>query len=277
MLPNFLVIGAARSGTTSLYYNLCEHPQVFMPAKKELNFFTTNWERGLEWYSTFFQPHQEQSAIGEASPGYTFRRPTEVVQRIAQVVPEAKLIYMLRHPAERTYSHYLHYRYTLQRESRSFWEAIEQNDTYLGGSCYYQWIMRYLEHIERKRMLTLLFDDFVVNPKACLQQIFEFLEVDPSFSPQSATKRTNTNYEPRNQTLLHLMKRLVRSKARYVLDAVIPTASRPLVRNAIDRSLGRSALPEMTGDIRAYLLDYFQEETVRLEAYLGRDLSMWRV
>jgi hypothetical protein len=63
MLPNFLIIGAARSGTTALYYGLREHPQVFMPAKKELNFFTSNWKHGLEWYGDFFQSQTGQPAI----------------------------------------------------------------------------------------------------------------------------------------------------------------------------------------------------------------------
>jgi hypothetical protein len=277
MLPNFLIIGAARSGTTALYYGLREHPQVFMPAKKELNFFTSNWKHGLEWYGDFFQSQTGQPAIGEASPGYTFNYASVVVQRIAEVIPEAKLIYMVRHPAERAYSHYLHYRYTLQKETRPFSDAIKQDESYLSGSSYYQWIMRYHTHLEQKQMLILLFEEFEINPQACFQQIFEFLGVDPTFIPHSASRKINVNYDPRNKTLQSVFKRLAKSKGRYIVDTLLPASSRSFIRNLIDRSVGTHSLPEMTPEIRTYLLQYFQEDTQRLAAYLGRDLSPWLV
>lgn len=106
MLPNFLIVGAARAGTTSLYYYLKQHPDVFMSPKKEIDFFDVdkNFEKGLDWYERYFEGYTGQKAIGEASPLYMYLE--KVPKRIAKVIPDVKLIFILRNPVDRAYSHY---------------------------------------------------------------------------------------------------------------------------------------------------------------------------
>src|ERR687895_490160 len=110
MLPNFLIIGAAKAGTTSMWAYLREHPQVFMAEPKELHFFVaeSNWKRGMRWYESHFQDATNAVAIGEACGAYTrFPRFRGVSERIASIVPHARLIYLVRHPIDRMVSNYV--------------------------------------------------------------------------------------------------------------------------------------------------------------------------
>lgn len=110
MLPNFLIIGARKAGTTSMYYYLQAHPQVYMSPEKELKFFVPekNWTRGVAWYEQYFDEAGDAIAIGEASPSYTrYPRSRGIPALIAEVLPKARLIYLVRHPVDRMVSHYL--------------------------------------------------------------------------------------------------------------------------------------------------------------------------
>src|SRR6266568_8270036 len=110
-LPNFLIVGAMKSGTSSLWSYLRSHPQVFMPDMKEPMFFVEkkNWSKGLDWYRGLFDDAGEAVAIGEASQPYTMAHSFPGVPgRIVSLIPDVKIIYVLRHPVERMRSHYLH-------------------------------------------------------------------------------------------------------------------------------------------------------------------------
>ena len=113
MLPNYLIIGAPKCGTTSLAAWLDEHPQVYMVPEKELHFFSGYWEQGLDWYEQCFVPNGKP-LVGEASPSY-LENPV-ARERIASVLPGAKLIAMMRNPVDRAYSQYWHWR---DRKARS--------------------------------------------------------------------------------------------------------------------------------------------------------------
>jgi hypothetical protein len=106
-LPNFLIVGAMKSGTTSLARYLGAHPQAYVAPEKEINFFERGyvWNRGVDWYASRFEGAGDALAVGEASPSYMYW-PT-AIERMASVVPDARLIALLRDPVERAYSHYL--------------------------------------------------------------------------------------------------------------------------------------------------------------------------
>ena len=113
MLPNFLIIGAAKCGTTSLYYQLKQHPQVFMPDTKEPTFFSERergqWKRGLEWYESLFAARNNEIALGEASTSYSKASAYEDAPRlIAATIPEVRLIYLIRDPIAQILSNYRH-------------------------------------------------------------------------------------------------------------------------------------------------------------------------
>jgi len=276
MLPNFLIIGAARSGTTSLYHNLRAHPDIYMPVKKEPQFFTANWHRGLEWYERLFEDWQGEKAVGEASMTYTYPDFADVPRRIVQYLPEVRFIYMLRNPVERTYSHYLYYRYYRGDEKLSFKDAIEQKPIYLGTSQYYTWLQRYLQYFPRQCFHIVIFEEYVTKPEHVIENVFHFLGVDPSFRPATLRTRTNQAFSPRNERFYQLWRRFSLSTTRLWLEKYIPESWRPRLRNVIHRSLGTGNIPPMSQEAKVQLKAFFEPQIVALEEILERDLNLWR-
>ncbi|MBA7687062.1 hypothetical protein ES703_95522 [subsurface metagenome] len=185
MLPNFLVIGAMKSGTTSLYHYIKAHPEIFMPSLKEPNFFIKRdiGTRDTEWYESLFSDGRYAKALGEASVNYTkYPHYSGVPQRIAATNKDMKLIYVLRNPFDRTYSHYLHNIYA-GIENEPFRDAIVRRPLYIQASLYYMQIQEYLKHFSREQVLILILDDLKHNPTGTVKRVFEFLEVDEQFVP----------------------------------------------------------------------------------------------
>jgi len=277
MLPNFLIIGAARSGTTSIYHGLTEHPQVFMPLNKEAHFFSYHFHRGIRWYSNLFSNVSGQLAVGEASVSYTYPEVDKTPSNIASVIPDVRLIYILRNPVERSYSHYLYYRYYSMTEKDNFESAIKKNPIYLGASSYYTQIEKYLKHFNEKQILVLLFEDYRENPYVIMKKIFMFLGVNDLFLPKSIKVKTNSSFKPRNELTGKLYKRFSLSKLRKNLERLLPNQVRPYARNTIRALIGtQNNLPSLSPDTKEKLINYFVPEIDKLECYLKRDLTFWK-
>jgi hypothetical protein len=191
MLPTFLLIGAMKSGTTTLYWYLAEHPDVFMPALKEPNFFNDHWNRGVGWYQRLFTPAGSAIARGEASVRYTsFPDDPECPRRISSVVPDAKLLFLVRDPVDRIRSHYLHELAAL-RERRPLEQALRENPIYLDRSRYAMQLERYLEHFPHERLLVVRAEDLFRAPLEVLPRVYAFLGVDPAWRPAGPARRDN--------------------------------------------------------------------------------------
>jgi Sulfotransferase domain len=191
MLPTFLLIGAMKSGTTTLQQYLTRHPQVYMCTPKEPNFFNDHWHRGVGWYERLFARAGRAIARGEASVRYTnFPSDPECPARIASVVPDVRLLFLAREPVERIRSHYLHEVAAL-RERRPFAEALAQNPIYLDYSRYAIQLQRYLDHFPREQLLILRAEDLFRTPLEVLPEVYGFLGIDPSWRPPGPTRRDN--------------------------------------------------------------------------------------
>jgi hypothetical protein len=203
LLPQFLIIGAARAGTTSLYSYLVRHPSVSAPTHKEIHYFDLNFERGRSWYRRHFPldvPGIGHGAVsGEASPYYLFH--PAVAARVQQSLPDAKLIALLRNPIERAYSqHQLASRHG--RETLSFEEAISaeperlageaermrsdrryesfahRHHTYLERGLYAEQLERWYEQFPRSQIFVLKSEDFFLDPKAAYRDVLDFLHLE---------------------------------------------------------------------------------------------------
>lgn len=184
-LPNLIVIGAQKCGTTSLHYYLGLHPQISMAGSKELNFFLAdrNWPRGVEWYKSHFT--RPTPVRGESSPAYT-NHPwfPGVPQRMAATLPGARLIYIVRDPIQRMVSHYVH-RLAMGLEERPLSQAltdVSRQNPYVTRSLYQWQLQQYLPYYPLERILIITSEDLRDSRHATLQQIFTFLGVDPDFT-----------------------------------------------------------------------------------------------
>lgn len=217
--PSFLIIGAQKSGTTSLYANLVQHPQIVTAKKKEIHFFDNKYERGMDWYASRFPPvgRFEGLITGEATPRYLFL--PHVPQRVRRDLPDVKLIVILRNPVDRAYSHYYH-NFRKNRLQGSFEDALQQSedfekqrsgnssmafwsgdrcsfDSYLARGMYAEQLERWFEFFPRERFLILKSDDFFRSPGSILSQIHAFLGVPPFQCPRYIRQNSYT-YRPMN-------------------------------------------------------------------------------
>ncbi|MEO0532121.1 MAG: sulfotransferase, partial [Planctomycetota bacterium] len=195
--PDFIVIGAMKAGTTTLYAHLQAHPQVFMADPKEPNYFSKDevyQEKGRDWYRRLFADARPDQRCGEASPSYT-RAPRFVAtpERMAAEVPNAKLVYIMRHPVERFYSNYVFDR------SFGFNEPIRatlvERPYVLETSRYIDQIRRYLEHFPAERLHCLLLDDLRSDLDATLRRLAAFLGIADFATADEANVRANERGE----------------------------------------------------------------------------------
>ncbi|WP_019505685.1 tetratricopeptide repeat protein [Pleurocapsa sp. PCC 7319] len=189
--PDFIIIGAGKCGTTSLYNYLGYHPQVLLPNKKELRFFDKNFAYGYEWYLAQFPAISDRRDLitGEASPSYFFL--PHVAQRIRDFAPDIKLIVMLRNPVERSISDYYQNKKTgrnhqsllevIKRETERFKQKTELELSYHGGpllqSLYYYKLKRWLKIFPKEQLLIIKSENFFNNTAQSMQQVFEFLNL----------------------------------------------------------------------------------------------------
>ena len=197
-LPDFIIIGAQKSGTTSLYHLLARHPHVEPAAAKELHFFDTLYEEGMEWYRQCFPPPRlkdgRETVTGEATPGYLFH--PRAPERVAEVVPRARLIALLRNPVDRAYSQY-HQRTGKGRETRDFEEVLgaeNSNAGYLARGIYIDQLLRWSRFFDRERMLVLKSEDFFERPQDVLKDVLNFLDL-PEWEPEDWEIRKKGGYE----------------------------------------------------------------------------------
>ncbi|MFP5348023.1 MAG: sulfotransferase family protein [Actinomycetes bacterium] len=273
-LPNFLVIGAMKAGSTSLYNYLREHPQVFMTSYKEPEFFVAekNWDRGVRWYESLFSDAGEALAVGEASTSYTkFTEYPGVPQRIASVIPDARLIYILRNPVDRIRSMYEHMVIT-GREGRPIDEAVLGDDIYIGPSLYAENIRRYLELFPREQLHVALTDDLVSDVQGSLSAVTRFLGL-PAVEGYSPAARTDLKTSERRPD--RRLKTMLRdTPAAYRLLESLPAPLRKGVRTLASRP-PLDGRPELGVEAENRLRNRLAPDLEQLQSLLGPGFDAW--
>ena len=219
VLPNFLIIGGVRCGTTSLYYDICQHPSVETAAYDEIGFFDDNYHLGQGWYRSLFPTKKRMenvkqstgySITGEDTPFYIWNE--EVVKRIADILPDIKLIAILRNPIDRAYSNF-HLGVREGTEKRSFSDVIK-NDTdfinlkkqekkelsnndykmsYLAKGIYVEQLKKWYEIFEKEQLCVISTEDFSNNTNKILEKIFDFLDI-PNYSIKKFEEKKKSRY-----------------------------------------------------------------------------------
>jgi hypothetical protein len=272
--PTFLVIGAQKSGTTSLHAYLAAHPRVFMSEPKELDFFPAerNWGRGVHWYEGHFERAEGHDAVGEASPSYSMDPLFPGVPgRIAAILPECRLVYVMRHPVERTRSHYLH-RVWRGYESRPIEEALFAYPPYVDNSRYAHQISRYLEHFPRERLLLITAERLRSDREGAIGSVLEFLGIHDSPAQadlgeehhRAADKRVPAVFGPRLRRT-PLFRAAARIAPRRVKEVYMRRMAHPL-----DPSMA-----ELPDDLRRRLEDQFAEDARELVPLMDPGFDAW--
>jgi Sulfotransferase domain len=283
-LPTFLLIGAMKAGTTSLYHYLNAHPQVATPRYKAPEFFVAeaNWHRGIDWYRRQFPPvGPEVLAVGEASNAYTkYPRFQGVPKRIASVLPEVRLLYAVRDPLARMRSHY-QTRVAEGSEKAAFAEAVFADHIYLDYSRYALQIEQYLEHLPREQLLVITAEDLRESRDATMQGVYEFIGVDPALAPANLDREFYQTKD-RSHSLIPLrvrkgLKRRFPATRRFKeLESDVNRAVRRLTRRGEQRPA--AAMPfVIPDDVRARLVAELEDDVSRLRKYMGPDFDGWGI
>lgn len=275
MLPNFLIIGAAKAGTTSLWAYLRDHPRVFMPERKELHFFVTekNWDRGVGWYEEQFEGATDTQAVGEASVSYT-RYPDSlgVAGRVAKVLPETHLIYLVRHPIERMISQY---RFNVsKRWEKDPAEALVKSPLYLNCSRYATQVEQYLEHFPLERLLIIKSEDLRDSRAETVGRVFRFLAVDDGWSPANLEQVSNAASRDVRASR-RVAKALPRVPGYKLLASVAPAALKRLKRRLSTQAIGLDF--QLSESVRHDLEEQLRPEIGRLRSYMNEDFDGWGI
>ena len=281
--PDFLVIGAYKSGTTALQESLRAHPEIFVPTKGP-SFFAFDEAPAIDrplppktvrsWqaYQALFAEAPEGAVLGEVSPEYLAN--PWACGRVLERVPDVRLVAILRNPVERAFSDYLMY-VRDGDEKDDFAGALAAQDErrragsptgyYLETGFYGRQLRPYFEAFPRERIQIHLFEDFAADPDAVLGQLFAFLGVDPSLG-EAPERAVNVSGVPRNA----VVGAAVRGGRR--VAPLVPEAVRRRAKAALARGLDR---PALDADARRRLVEVYREDVAELERLLGRSLGGW--
>lgn len=298
--PNFLIVGAARSGTTSLYEYLRRHPEVFMPKFKEPGFFITKPAYGLEnniekpeEYEALFSSVRDEKAVGEASTAYLYD--PHVPKRIADYLgSETRIIILLRNPVDMAYSLWgLNVKNGY--EGLPFLEAVKaaeerlrdedfirscinktwiHNYAYIDRARYSVQVDRFIQTFGRENVRVYIFEDFFRNHRDSYGNVCRFLSVSDDFYPQFK------KYNPASTVRSEFIRRACNERMAWKepLKLIMPKALRERVKVMLYKmNIKESSLPELSLEERRYLSGFFQEDIAEMEVILGAPLQeLWQ-
>jgi len=308
-LPNFIVVGAPKAGTSSIGTYLDAHPSIYISPIKEPHFFSDdirlsnfrldykksvsfdvkkylNRDKLLKKHIAFIDDHSQylglfrdvryESAIGELSTGYMYSNCA--AENIFKFNPSAKILMVLRNPSERAYSHYL-MDVQLGFEDRDFLSAVQHDfvseaswgvsNLYIELGLYAKQIKRYLKHFPRNQIKIILFDDFVRSPQLIMQDIYEFLGV--------ANKAITDNFYRVNYARVprFIISAGLFNKLRMGLDLIPEFINMPLKCLGKKIIYSNAPAPKLNEHDFNVIISYFKEDILELSSLIERDLSSW--
>lgn len=290
-LPDFLMVGAAKSGTTSLYYYLRQHPQIFLPGSKECWFFAFTDQpppadpvfsrvsliTSIEQYSGQFDSAESDQRVGECSTAYLhlWRQTIPSIRSHYEGQDPPRIVIMLRNPVERAYSHYM---FDLQEGfvHESFEEilagcqsgTVSPYNNYLTYGLYSEQVSAYLESFRHVRVF--ISDDLAADPSAVVRECLEFLGVD-SHAPIDTRFRANVSGAPRHRRLAALV--INDNPFKRLIKPFLSDAARQRLRTAVLR--GSLRRPPMSESAASLLRNYYADDVIALSGLVSRDLSGW--
>jgi len=284
MKPNFFIIGAPNSGTTSLWYLLRQHPSIYLPDIKEPRFFSSkDFKNNLETYEDLFKEAKQEHAVGEASVNYSETHIwPKVPRRIANYNSQAKIIYMVRHPLERIEScwkqalssgHWKKRFYTDKKMPLDFNQAVREYPHMLGTTKYWKHLSAYRDYFSDKQIKLLFFSDFIENPSVQLETCCEFLGVDGTFIFENAdTPRNATANKKMERPLIVKIKQL---KIIEMVKKVLPDAW----KSYLDKNFLSKPVPcevDWNGETKKWVLIQLKGDIQKILKYGNKPTNYWK-
>ena len=238
--PNFFVIGAEKAGTTSVCELLSQHPDVFFSHPKEPNFFTrpAGEVRSTEWYESLFASAAPYKLVGEGSTTYSkCQTYPGTAKRIASYAPDARIIYIVRHPVQRVESQWIQRRSMSIATPRDFSVAVREDPVLLDASRYWENLNAYREHFDDSQILLLFLEDMKVDPNATILTCLKFLGLDPKVALNDIDRPRNTAEEKREDgSVLDLARRI--PLFTNLRDRFVPHTFRRMFKSLLTKPIG---------------------------------------
>lgn len=273
-LPNTIVIGAQKCGTSTLHYYLGFHPGISASQPKELNFFIegNNWERGVDWYASHFDPTAPVRL--ESSPNYTTWPHHEgIAERMAEVVPDAKLIFLVRDPIARIEAHWVH-NYAKRRERGTVIETITHpNTTYVLRSRYFMQLERFMRFYDREQILVFQQSDLRDRRPQTLREVFEFVGVDPAFEHKAFNAVRHRTSKKRRATRAGMK---IQEWSRTDWGRRVPKVFWNYAEGGLRLSKPIER-PNLREELPDDVLEALREDALRLREFTGRDFANWSI
>ncbi|WP_022683573.1 sulfotransferase family protein [Sphingobium bisphenolivorans] len=266
--PRFIVIGAVKGATTWIAHQLRSHPQLWLP-RGEPHFFSSEYERGAQWYASLFDPAPEGRMLGEKSADYLAH--PHAAARMAAMLPDARLIVQLRDPVQRAYSDYcmLYRRGTVSGDPHKYLQGGEAGQSrFLSGGLYGAHLSRFLRYFAREQIQVILYESLRHSPEQVIAEVCTHIGVPVHIAPDKAASRRNDSKAP----LLPLPLRRALQPVRPMLD---PLRSNPLMAKLRDMMAAPVRYPPLTEELQQALRRFYRDDIVLLQDLLEKDLSHW--
>jgi Sulfotransferase domain len=278
-MPNLIIIGGLKCGTTSIHHYLGLHPEIQMSKPKELNFFVTelNWDLGLDWYASRFDDRFE--VRGESSPHYTnLPRYQGVAERIQAHCPDAKLLYMVRDPIKRILSHWVHAT-GAGYEAGDMVDVLSGPDTqYVNRSRYWMQLQPYLERFDRAQIEVITQEELQADREGTMRKAFAYLGVDETFTSEQFDREWEKS-AAKSGDKYQLMEKLIKLPGFRSFDRNfdrLPERLRWLVEKVVhDPDKPSAPKPVIPDDLMADLRGRFATEVAELQKFTGREFAGW--
>lgn len=288
ILPNTILLGAQKAGTTSLFNWIGQHPDVFAPpGMKDYEFFSRDdvFSQNLFSFSKAFSRHSNEKIILHGCTNYIYFS-KKSSERISQTIPDARMLLVLRNPIDRAYSAYWDARKVAVETCLSFEDAIDLEQkriehgnfkeisslTYISHGFYARQIEWYYKVFSKDKIKIILFDDIKNSPLDTIREIFYFLEIEENFQPNFQIK--NEAGLPKSVALQKLLQKVKMPK---IIRPLIPIEKVSDIKTKIIRNLNvkRTGYPQMNNDTYSKLYEVYKKEIEALEVIIKKDLSGW--
>lgn len=273
MNPDFLCVGTYRSGTTWLYKILKQHPDLFLPDEKELMFFSHHYDKGISWYKSFFDSCGNHQISGDITP--TYLSCPDAPQRIAESLPDIKIIAILRNPPDQIFSLYqlwLSRNYTKSSLDKAL---LKSEGEFLDNVHYYKHLSNYMAHIDSENILVLFYEDLKNDSVSFLKKVYDFLSLE-YFFPDNLQEKQNQFRKPKNlffETIITGTGDLLRKMRLLKLKSKLNNLGVSEYLKRMNTATQKKA--HLSDEMKTYIDECVKQDKDALKKLIGSDLEIW--